>query len=70
MHDNDIFRVWAVGLYSGNDETGFQHNTTYAMMSICVELTDEGFANLDEVGEIRNVFFNHGMWLNFPLLHS
>ncbi|KAK3870248.1 hypothetical protein Pcinc_024512 [Petrolisthes cinctipes] len=42
-------KVWAVGLYSGNDETGFEHNSTYAMMNICVELTDEGFANLDEV---------------------
>lgn len=48
--------MWAVGLYSGNDETGFEHNSTYAMMNICVELTDEGFANLEEVGEFRNVF--------------
>ncbi|XP_042887210.1 nardilysin-like isoform X2 [Penaeus japonicus] len=42
-------KVWAVGLYSGNDGSGFEHNTTYAVMSISVELTDEGFKNLDEV---------------------
>lgn len=41
--------MWAVGLYSGNDGSGFEHNTTYAVMSISVELTDEGFKNLDQV---------------------
>ncbi|KAG7175785.1 Nardilysin-like, partial [Homarus americanus] len=42
-------KVWAVGLYSGNDESGFEHNSTYAVMSISVELTDEGFKNIDKV---------------------
>lgn len=42
-------KVWAVGLYSGNDESGFEHNTTCAIMSISIELTDEGFKNIDKV---------------------
>lgn len=42
-------KVWAAGLYSGNDESGFEHNSTYALLSISVDLTDEGFANLEEV---------------------
>ncbi|XP_063845990.1 nardilysin-like [Scylla paramamosain] len=42
-------KVWASELYSGNDESGFEHNSTYAIMSISVDLTDEGFANLEEV---------------------
>nr|XP_053649483.1 nardilysin-like [Cherax quadricarinatus] len=42
-------RVWAVGLFSGNDESGFEHNSTYAAMSVSIELTDEGFKNVDKV---------------------
>ncbi|XP_068246780.1 nardilysin-like [Palaemon carinicauda] len=45
-------KVWAVGLYSGNDESGFEHNSTFALMSISVELTDEGFKNVDKVIEV------------------
>lgn len=45
-------KVWAVGLYSGNDESGFEHNSTYALMSISVELTDEGFKNVDKVLQV------------------
>ncbi|CAL4145200.1 unnamed protein product, partial [Meganyctiphanes norvegica] len=42
-------KVWAVGLYAGNDESGFEHNSTYAVMSLSVELTNEGFKNIQEV---------------------
>ncbi|XP_069175846.1 nardilysin-like [Procambarus clarkii] len=42
-------KVWAVGLFSGNDETGFEHNSTYAALNISIELTDEGFKNVDKV---------------------
>ena len=57
-----IFRVWAVGLYSGNDESGFEHNTTYALMSISVELTDEGFRNVDKV---RRLFLKFHQFLQY-----
>ncbi|KAK7078176.1 Nrd1 complex RNA-binding subunit [Halocaridina rubra] len=49
-------KVWAVGLYSGNDESGFEHNTTYAVLSISIELTDEGFKN---VGKVLLIVFQY-----------
>lgn len=49
--------MWAVGLYSGNDGSGFEHNTTYAVMSISVELTDEGFKNLDQVIMLYRLYY-------------
>ncbi|XP_077862636.1 nardilysin-like [Saccoglossus kowalevskii] len=39
----------ALQLYCGNDETGFEHNTTHAVFSITVQLTDEGYNNVSEV---------------------
>uniref|UniRef100_A0AAX7U4V8 Nardilysin a (N-arginine dibasic convertase) n=1 Tax=Astatotilapia calliptera TaxID=8154 RepID=A0AAX7U4V8_ASTCA len=36
---------WAVALFGGNSETGFDQNTTYSIFSISITLTDEGFQN-------------------------
>ncbi|XP_076033223.1 nardilysin-like isoform X2 [Oratosquilla oratoria] len=45
-------RVWAVGLYSGNDESGFEQNQCYSIMNITVELTDLGFSNIEKVLQV------------------
>lgn len=42
-------RVWALDIYAGNDESGFEHNSTYAIFNIRIHLTDEGFDHLREV---------------------
>lgn len=44
-----IFRVWALDLASGNDESGFEHNSTYALFSVNINLTEEGLQHIDGV---------------------
>ena len=41
-------------LSSGNDESGFEHNSTYALFGINITLTERGMAELDQV--IQAVF--------------
>ncbi|XP_019634361.1 PREDICTED: nardilysin-like [Branchiostoma belcheri] len=41
--------MWALGLYAGNNELGFEHNTTNAVFNVIVVLTDEGLRNVKEV---------------------
>uniref|UniRef100_A0A672ZNP7 Nardilysin a (N-arginine dibasic convertase) n=1 Tax=Sphaeramia orbicularis TaxID=375764 RepID=A0A672ZNP7_9TELE len=38
-------KCWALALFGGNSETGFDQNTTYSIFSISITLTDEGFQN-------------------------
>ncbi|XP_035269344.1 nardilysin b [Anguilla anguilla] len=42
-------RCWALSLFGGNSETGFDQNTTYSIFSISITLTDEGFQNFYQV---------------------
>ncbi|XP_029316727.1 nardilysin-like isoform X2 [Cottoperca gobio] len=42
-------KCWALALFGGNSETGFDQNTTYSIFSISITLTDEGFQNFYEV---------------------
>ncbi|XP_022087201.1 nardilysin-like [Acanthaster planci] len=42
-------RALALILFSGNAETGFEHNGTHAMFSISITLTDQGFTQVEEV---------------------
>ncbi|XP_063156335.1 nardilysin-like [Candoia aspera] len=42
-------KFWALALYGGNGETGFEQNSTYSIFSISVTLTDEGFEHFYEV---------------------
>ncbi|CAI5777180.1 nardilysin [Podarcis lilfordi] len=42
-------KFWALALYGGNGETGFEQNSTYSVFSICVTLTDEGYNHFYEV---------------------
>lgn len=44
-----LTRCWALALFGGNSETGFDQNTTYSIFSISITLTDEGFQNFYEV---------------------
>uniref|UniRef100_A0AAV2JGU6 Nardilysin n=1 Tax=Knipowitschia caucasica TaxID=637954 RepID=A0AAV2JGU6_KNICA len=38
-------KCWALALFGGNSETGFDQNTTYSIFSISITLTNEGFQN-------------------------
>uniref|UniRef100_A0A8C5H1F1 Nardilysin a (N-arginine dibasic convertase) n=1 Tax=Gouania willdenowi TaxID=441366 RepID=A0A8C5H1F1_GOUWI len=40
---------WALALFGGNSETGFDQNSTYSIFSISITLTDEGFQNFYQV---------------------
>ncbi|XP_075873898.1 nardilysin [Nelusetta ayraudi] len=42
-------KCWALALFGGNSETGFDQNGTYSIFSISITLTDEGFQNFYEV---------------------
>lgn len=44
-----VGRCWALALFGGNSETGFDQNTTYSIFSISITLTDEGFQNFYQV---------------------
>lgn len=41
--------MWALDLASGNDESGSDHNSTYALFSINITLTEKGMAEIDRV---------------------
>ncbi|XP_054652769.1 nardilysin-like [Dunckerocampus dactyliophorus] len=42
-------KCWALALFGGNSETGFDQNSTYSIFSISITLTDEGFQNFYQV---------------------
>uniref|UniRef100_A0AAY4A2R5 Nardilysin n=1 Tax=Denticeps clupeoides TaxID=299321 RepID=A0AAY4A2R5_9TELE len=44
-------KCWALALFGGNSETGFDQNTTYSIFSISITLTDEGFQNFYQVSK-------------------
>lgn len=50
-----IWRCWAMGLFAGNSETGFDQNTTYSIFSISITLSDEGFQNFFQVWKSLHV---------------
>ncbi|KAL6087162.1 hypothetical protein STEG23_003255 [Scotinomys teguina] len=43
------YRCWALALFGGNGETGFEQNSTYSVFSISITLTDEGYEHFYEV---------------------
>uniref|UniRef100_A0A7M4FS17 Nardilysin convertase n=1 Tax=Crocodylus porosus TaxID=8502 RepID=A0A7M4FS17_CROPO len=45
-------KFWALALYGGNGETGFEQNSTYSVFSISVTLTDEGYKHFYEVAHV------------------
>uniref|UniRef100_A0AAQ5YX27 Nardilysin a (N-arginine dibasic convertase) n=1 Tax=Amphiprion ocellaris TaxID=80972 RepID=A0AAQ5YX27_AMPOC len=42
-------KCWALALFGGNSETGFDQNTTYSIFSISITLTDQGYHNFYQV---------------------
>ncbi|KAA0712124.1 Nardilysin [Triplophysa tibetana] len=42
-------KCWALALFGGNSETGFDQNTTYSIFSVSITLTDEGFQNVFQI---------------------
>lgn len=42
-------KCWALALFGGNGETGFEQNSTYSVFSISITLTDEGYQHFYEV---------------------
>ncbi|KAG7275248.1 hypothetical protein CRUP_034975 [Coryphaenoides rupestris] len=42
-------RCWALTLFGGNNETGFDQNSTYSIFSVSITLTDQGFQNVYQV---------------------
>ncbi|XP_053549458.1 LOW QUALITY PROTEIN: nardilysin [Bombina bombina] len=42
-------KCWALALFGGNSETGFEQNTTYSVFSVSVTLTDAGYDHFYEV---------------------
>ncbi|XP_046906289.1 nardilysin b [Hypomesus transpacificus] len=42
-------KCWALALFGGNSETGFDQNATYSIFSISITLTNEGFQNFHQV---------------------
>ncbi|KAL1021991.1 hypothetical protein UPYG_G00020830 [Umbra pygmaea] len=45
-------RCWALDLFGGNSETGFDQNSTYSIFSISITLTDQGFQNFYQVSHL------------------
>ncbi|XP_053484659.1 nardilysin isoform X1 [Ictalurus furcatus] len=45
-------KCWALALYGGNSETGFDQNSTYSIFSINITLTDQGFQNFYQVADL------------------
>uniref|UniRef100_A0A8B9THV4 Nardilysin n=1 Tax=Anas platyrhynchos TaxID=8839 RepID=A0A8B9THV4_ANAPL len=45
-------KFWALALYGGNGETGFEQNSTYSIFSISITLTDEGYKHFYEVAHV------------------
>ncbi|XP_045474818.1 nardilysin-like [Harmonia axyridis] len=42
-------KVWALAIYTGNGETGIEHNSMYSLFSISLVLTAEGLNNIADV---------------------
>uniref|UniRef100_A0A7N6AU31 Nardilysin a (N-arginine dibasic convertase) n=1 Tax=Anabas testudineus TaxID=64144 RepID=A0A7N6AU31_ANATE len=42
-------KCWALALFGGNSETGFDQNTTYSIFSVSITLTDQGYQNFYQV---------------------
>ncbi|KAM4721771.1 nardilysin [Rhinophrynus dorsalis] len=42
-------KCWALALFGGNSETGFEQNTTYSVFSISITLTDAGYEHFYEI---------------------
>uniref|UniRef100_A0A668AI78 Nardilysin convertase n=1 Tax=Myripristis murdjan TaxID=586833 RepID=A0A668AI78_9TELE len=73
-------KCWALALFGGNSETGFDQNTTYSIFSVSITLTDEGFQNFYQVTHLVFQYLTmlqtlgpqqrHGLFLSLSLTHT
>ncbi|XP_033936767.1 nardilysin-like [Pseudochaenichthys georgianus] len=52
-------KCWAMALFGGNSETGFDQNTTYSIFSISITLTNLGFQNFYQVNTSLSIWFQY-----------
>ena len=51
-------KMWCLDLSSGNGESGFEHSSMYALFSLSLKLTEEGFKHLKEVLDATFSYIN------------
>lgn len=51
-------RVWALAIFTGNGETGSEHNTMYAYFTVTIVLTQTGMAKLYDVIDLVFSYIN------------
>lgn len=49
--------MWALGIYTGNSESGIDYTSMYSLFSTQVVLTKEGLDHVDEVSVYVSVNF-------------
>lgn len=42
-------KMWCLGIFSGNEESGFEHSSMYALFNLSLMLTEQGHKHLPEV---------------------
>uniref|UniRef100_A0A8B9L4S6 Nardilysin convertase n=1 Tax=Astyanax mexicanus TaxID=7994 RepID=A0A8B9L4S6_ASTMX len=52
-------KCWALALFGGNSETGFDQNTTYSIFSISITLTDEVYNVIHKIQKIEANEFHY-----------
>lgn len=51
-------KVWALDIYTGNDESGTEHNSMYSLFEVTLVLTEEGHQNFERVLECLFGYIN------------
>ncbi|XP_003401691.1 nardilysin isoform X1 [Bombus terrestris] len=51
-------KMWCLGIFSGNAERGFEHNSMYGLFSLSLMLTEQGHKHLPEVLNATFSFIN------------
>lgn len=51
-------KMWCLGIFSGNTERGFEHNSMYGLFNLTLMLTEQGHKHLPEVLNATFSFIN------------
>lgn len=51
-------KMWVLDIYSGNDESDFEHSSMYALFKLTLIFTDEGQQHFEEVMDAVFSFIN------------
>lgn len=49
-------RMWVLAIFTGNDESGTEHNSMYALFTVHMTLTREGYNHLADVSVLINIY--------------